>query len=236
MKMIFIRHGDPDYINDTVTERGRIEADALVERVSKWDVDKFFCSPLGRAKATAKPSLDYIGRTAEIRDWLREFYVNIEDPENGGKLVIPWDFMPSYWTKQELLYDKDRWYEAPAMRTGPVEEEYKRVCRGLDELLAEYGYFRDGRIYRTECGNEKTLVFFCHLGVQFVIQSYLFGVSAPVLWHDFFVAPASVTVVVTEERKKGEVLFRCKRLGDVSHLYKAGIEPSDSGFFSEVFR
>ncbi|MCH5213094.1 MAG: hypothetical protein J1G06_08760 [Oscillospiraceae bacterium] len=42
MKLIFIRHGDPDYANDTITERGRVEAEALVSRVSKWNVEKFF--------------------------------------------------------------------------------------------------------------------------------------------------------------------------------------------------
>lgn len=27
MKIIFIRHGDPDYVNDTLTEKGRREAE-----------------------------------------------------------------------------------------------------------------------------------------------------------------------------------------------------------------
>ena len=58
MRLIFIRHGDPDYKNDSLTDRGKIEAQALVERVSSWEVDKFFCSPLGRARETAIPSLE----------------------------------------------------------------------------------------------------------------------------------------------------------------------------------
>ena len=185
MKLIFIRHGDPDYANDTITERGKLEAGALVNRVSKWNVDKFFCSPLGRAIDTAKPTLEFMGRNAEIKDWMREFFVSIKDPVTGEKR-IPWDFIPSFWTNEDMLYDKDRWHEAPIMRTGNVSEEYKRVCNGLDEILNEYGYFRDGRIYKTNQGNDKTLVFFCHLGVQFVMLSYLFGISAPAIWQDFF--------------------------------------------------
>ena len=233
MRLIFIRHGDPDYIHDTLTERGRSEAQALVSRVSGWEVDRFYCSPLSRAIATAKPSLDSLKRSAEIKDWLREFCVSVKDPDTGSNR-IPWDLMPSYWTKDKLLYDKDAWHKAQIMQTGRITEEYQSVCNGIDKILADYGYIRDGGIYRTAAGNTKTIVFFCHLGVQFVILSYLFGVSAPAMWQNFFVAPTSVTELVTEERIKGEAYFRCKRLGDVSHLYEAGIQPSDSGFYNEV--
>ena len=234
MKLIFIRHGDPDYVNDTLTERGWKEAEALSKRVAKWDIDKIYCSPLGRAQDTVSLSLKLMNRTAETKDWLREFFVKIIDPQTGVER-IPWDLMPSYWTEQPELYDKDSWHKSDIMKTGNVSEAYARVCNGIDEILAEYGYTRDKGIYTTEQGNDKTIVFFCHLGVQFVILSHLFGISAPAIWQNFFVAPTSVTVVATEEREKGKVAFRCKKLGDTSHLDAAGITPSDSGFFNEVY-
>ena len=230
MKLIFIRHGDPDYANDTLTERGWKEAEALSKRVARWTVNEFYQSPLGRAQNTAEVSLKLIGREAQTKDWLREFFVEILDPFTGQKR-IPWDLLPSYWTAKPELYDKDNWYDSDIMATGNVAAEYKRVCDGIDELLALHGYVREGRIYRTDTGNDKTLVFFCHLGVQFVILSHLFGISAPAVWQNFFVAPTSVTVVQTEERVKCEAYFRCKKLGDTSHLYVAGLEPSESGFF-----
>ena len=234
MKLIFIRHGDPDYVNDSLRERGWKEAEALSERVLKWKVDNFYCSPLGRARHTAEVSLNKIGREAEIHDWLREFHAPIKDPVTGNER-IPWDLMPSYWTKRPQLYDKDSWHEAEVMKTGSVSAEFKRVTEGFDAILAGHGYVRSGAFYVTENSNEKTLVFFCHLGVQFVILSHLFGVSAPAVWQNFFVAPSSVTELVSEEREKGVAIFRCKRLGDISHLYAAGLEPSDSGFFEEIY-
>lgn len=235
MRIIFIRHGDPDYERDTVTERGRREAEALSRRVLKWDVDAFYCSPLGRARDTADVSLKKLGRTAEVCDWLREFDAPILDPKTG-KRRIPWDLMPSYWTNKPELYDKDRWHESDVMKTGRVGEEYGRVCGGLDGILEGYGYIRRGGIYTTEKGCKKTIVFFCHLGVQFAMLSHLFGISAPAIWQNFFAAPTSVTELVSEERIKGEAVFRCKRLGDISHLYAEGIEPSDSGFFEEIYK
>lgn len=235
MKLIFIRHGDPNYKDDTLTERGWREAEALVKRVSKWNVDEFYCSPLGRAKDTASLTLKAMERTAETKEWLREFFVTVKDPSTGNPR-IPWDLMPSYWTNEPTLYDKDKWIEQEIMQTGDVKKEYGAVCSGIDEILKKHGYTRNGRIYTTENGCEKNLVFFCHLGVQFVILSYLLGISPSVLWQDFFVAPTSVTVLSTEEREKGIAYFRCKKLGDTSHLYADGIEPSDSGFFNETFR
>ena len=35
MKIIFIRHGDPDYVNDSLTEKGIREAKLLAKRVAK---------------------------------------------------------------------------------------------------------------------------------------------------------------------------------------------------------
>ena len=53
MKIIFIRHGEPNYEIDSLTEKGWREAELLSKRTAKWNVTDFYCSPLGRAKDTA---------------------------------------------------------------------------------------------------------------------------------------------------------------------------------------
>ena len=53
MRLIIIRHGDPDYSVDSLTEKGWREAELLAERIAKLDVKAFYVSPLGRAKDTA---------------------------------------------------------------------------------------------------------------------------------------------------------------------------------------
>lgn len=57
MKILIIRHGDPDYTIDSLTEKGKTEAELLSDRISKMDIKKFYVSPLGRAKATADYTL-----------------------------------------------------------------------------------------------------------------------------------------------------------------------------------
>lgn len=233
MKLVFVRHGDPDYVHDSLTEKGRTEAEILSKRIAKMTVRDFYCSPLGRAQETAACSLEKIGREAVTYDWLREFPGYILD-EQTKKRRIPWDLMPRDWTVRPRLYDKEQWLSEPLMQTGDVAEVYARVCAGIDSLLAGYGYVRDGGMYRVQGGNEDTIVFFCHLGITFAIMAHLIGLSPVVLWQGFFVAPTSVTTLVTEERIPGEVFFRCIGLGDISHLYEAGEEASKSGFFEEM--
>ena len=57
MKIMIIRHGDPDYSIDSLTEKGWREAELLSQRLIKEDIDDFYCSPLGRAKDTASSTL-----------------------------------------------------------------------------------------------------------------------------------------------------------------------------------
>ena len=52
MKLVIVRHADPDYSIDSLTEKGWREAELLSDRIAKLDVKEFYCSPLGRAKDT----------------------------------------------------------------------------------------------------------------------------------------------------------------------------------------
>jgi probable phosphoglycerate mutase len=121
------------------------------------------------------------------------------------------------------------------MQEGNVLEHYNRVIEGLDALLAEHGYVRDGEIYRAEKSNCDTIVFFCHFGVEAVILSHLMNVSPMPLWHHMVALPSSVTTLTTEERREGKATFRMSSFGDLSHLYAGDEEPSFAARFCEVF-
>lgn len=81
MKLILIRHGDPDYENDTLTAKGKREAEFLAGRLENMKIDEIYVSPLGRAKHTAEPYLSKCGREALELEWLREFEAPIQRPE-----------------------------------------------------------------------------------------------------------------------------------------------------------
>ncbi len=234
MKILFIRHGDPDYSIDSLTEVGKREAELLIPRVLKIPADEYYCSPLGRALDTAKPSMEALGKPFKVLDFLEEFPAHVYDI-NTGKRRIPWDLMPSYWTKDKDFYDTDKWIKTDIMQSGNVEEVYNRVCKQFDDFLAERGYVRNGNTYTVTRENTDTIVFFCHFGITSVLVSHLLGISPLVLWQGFVALPTSVTTVITEEREKGTAYFRCNGFGDISHLYAAGQEPSFSARFCEVY-
>lgn len=234
MKLIIIRHGDPDYEIDSLTEKGWREAEILADRVSKLDVTEFYVSPLGRARDTASLTLKKMNRHAEVCPWLREFHAPVTDEKTGEKR-IPWDMLPADWTAVPEYYDKDKWYTTKLMESGDVISEAKRVYAGLDEIIAKHGYVRENNYYRAVKPNRDTVVLFCHFGVECVMLGYLLGISPVVLWHGFCAAPTSVTTLVTEERREGIAYFRMGSFGDISHLYAAGEEPAFAARFCETY-
>jgi len=235
MRLIIIRHGDPDYSIDSLTEKGWREAALLADRIAPMKVDEYYCSPLGRARDTASLTLKKCGREAQTLNWLREFSLPVFNPETGERRNVAWDALPDYWTKFDDFYDNKNWFDTGYMTSGPAKEYYTEVTSGLDDILAKHGYHRDGNLYRTECGNRDTVVLFCHFGVEVVMLSHLWGVSPMVLWHSLIALPTSVTTLYSEEREEGIAFFRCAGFGDTSHLYAGGEEPAFSGRFCEIY-
>ncbi|MBR1750788.1 MAG: histidine phosphatase family protein [Ruminococcus sp.] len=233
MKILLIRHGDPDYTIDSLTEKGHREAQLLAERIAPMNIKAYYMSPLGRARKTAEYTLNKAHRTAEVLDWTREFDTLIDDGKGGKR--IAWDWLPADWTKVPEYYDKDNWYKTPIMKAAGMEAGVKRVYNGLDELIERHGYRREGNYYRAVDPNNDTIAIFCHFGVTCVMLSHLVNVSPMILWHGFVSTPTSVTTVITEERREGIASFRVNAFGDISHLYKYGEEPAFSGRFCEMF-
>ncbi len=235
MRLIICRHGDPDYEKDSLTETGWLEAELLAQRLAKLKIDEVYVSPLGRAQATAGVTLKKIGMEGVTLDWLTEFIEPNLDPESGEPRIVSWDLVPRLWMDDDRNFDEHHWADTEYIQTAPVYEHSQRVYKGLDEVLAKHGYIRHGRYYKTEQGNEDTVVLFCHFGVQAVMLSHLLNISPIILWHMMGATPTSVTTIITEEREKGDVMFRMQGYGDVSHLYAAGREPSFAGRFCEVY-
>ncbi|MCQ2454570.1 MAG: histidine phosphatase family protein [Clostridia bacterium] len=234
LKIIFVRHGDPDYENDSLTEKGKREAEILKNRMAKIKIDEIYCSPMGRAIRTAEPTLELLNREAEILPWLKEFHGVLADPLLKRDVKL-WDILPSVWTNTENAFDKDKWIKTPLAENSSASYMYNDVIKKLDEFLSCHGYKRNGNLYDAENPNDDTIVFFCHFGITAVMLSHLLGVSPLVMMQNFVAFPSSLTVIQTEERENGKAIFRCRALGDLSHLYEAGEKPSYSGSYCELF-
>ena len=235
MKLLLIRHGDPEYENDCLTPVGQREAEALAERIAPLPICDYYVSTMGRAMETAAPTLRLAGREGVFCDWLREFQVPVARPDKEGLYHIPWDWLPQDWLADPILLDPERWAEHEVFAQSEVRGAYDRVITEFDRVLAAHGYVRDGRWYRAEQPNSDTLAFFCHFGLSCVLMSHLMNCSPMVLWHGLAMAPTSVTVINTEERRPGIAIFRAAAVGDISHLSAHGLTPSFSARFCEIY-
>ena len=55
MLLYFVRHGDPTYRPDSLTELGHKQADALAKRLAMHGIDEIYSSSMNRAVLTATP-------------------------------------------------------------------------------------------------------------------------------------------------------------------------------------
>ena len=235
MRILIIRHADPDYSVDGLTEVGKIEAECLADMLVKEKIDKVYCSTLGRARMTAAPTLKRLGIEAEYCEWLREFsYVSVKVPYLEER-CIPWDILPEYLNTLPGIYSPTEWMREPMIKDSDVYENYRHVCLEFDAVLAKHGYERDGYCYRAVKPNHDTVAFVCHFGLGAVLLSHLLNSSPYSTWQNTVMAPSSVTTVYTEERCAGTASMRISAIGDTSHLYKAGREPSFSARFCECY-
>ena len=165
MRLLFIRHGDPDYVHDSLTEKGQKEVEYLADRLEKIQADAYFLSPLGRAQRTGEATLRRIGKTGKTLDWLQEFTEPCFLPETGEKHLI-WDFMPSFMDRYPQLYSERDWLKVPFIQQSGVPAAYRRVCEGIDDLLTDYGYARKRTIMRLKKQIVKRWCFSVILGQQ----------------------------------------------------------------------
>ena len=127
MTIYIIRHAEPDYARDSLTEKGWREAELLSHRLAKIPDASYYVSPLGRARDTASLTLKAVGKTAEVLPWLREFDAGYRT----DSLIHPrghgWDFLPSSWTREPMYYDPEGWMHAPAYKASGIDAVYRSV-------------------------------------------------------------------------------------------------------------
>ena len=253
MRLLFFRHGDPDYDIDGLTGKGKVEAELLAKQIRDFSIDEVFISPLGRAQATAEYSLRELGIEARTYDWLKEFpaqfdaniagdaerraYINeLRKDESGNyEKRIVWDMLPAYYADHPELFDPTGWRKSEISKASNVVAVYDSVIDAFDKLIKDHGYERSGDVYKVLNGNDKTLAFFCHFGITCVILSRLWNVSPFMPLQFLAMAPTSLTEVVTEERERGIAIFRTLRVGDITHLTMGKEPPAFSARFCEMY-
>ena len=91
MRIVFVRHGEPDYEHDCLTPAGREQALAAAERLKEENIEEIWASPLGRAQETALAASSVLGLPVKTLDFMREVHWGSRD---GSPLFAdghPWN-------------------------------------------------------------------------------------------------------------------------------------------------
>ena len=217
MKLLVVRHGEPNYEKDCLTENGRTQAQKLGERLNDVDIAAAYASSMGRASETARIALDGRGLKITACDWLRELNVGVHDPDIEGA-VPAWDICPKNWTGIKNYYDLDTFAFAEGTSGTGIYERYETLKSGLDKMLAEHGLQRTGGYYHVTGSHDKTIALFCHFGATCVVISHLLGISPIVTLQGFSAEPTAIATLCTDDRFGADVNFRIHGFGDIHHI------------------
>lgn len=231
MRLYIIRHADPDYAIDSITPEGHKEAAALAKRMQAERLDRIYSSPLGRAQATMKYTAEAIGIepatlpwTAELSGW------NVTD--EGGVRHVIWDLDGATVRRRQPVPAVENWYEHPPYDNPDFVERYAQLKGDSDAFLSSLGYEREGGVYRIIEPNRKRVAVFCHMGFGLAWLAHLLELPLPLVWAGFWLAPSSVTTILFDERTPETAVPRCIGLGDVAHLYEAGLPARPRGIIA----
>ncbi len=216
MILYVIRHADPDYSIDSLTEFGWKEAEALGERMAKSKLDLIYTSPRGRAIATSEPTCRRTGIKGSIEQWMNEDMHYMRTPQFSEA--------DQRATKYEFSFDKGVQGFTEYHHENPREEFLAKMIASSDEFFERHGYKREGGLYKIiDGGCHKRVACFCHGGFGSAWMAHLMGYPPAFGWMKFQVRTTSVSkFVFSDYNKSGYAQVQCEYLGDTSHIHYIG--------------
>ena len=221
MRFLFIRHGEPDYINDCLTATGRLQAQAAAKRLSGENICEIYASPLGRAQETASYTSRVLELPVTTLDFMREISWGGEGVPDDGHI---WTLAGKMLYQDNFDFYKQDWREHPYFKNNTVMPCYEKVASGIDEFLEGQGYRHEGRRYFCTKENNKTIALFSHGGSGGVALSHILSLPFPYVLCVFPYTYTSV-IAVNFPSKAGEFVHpRVELFNDAAHIKGLGDE------------
>lgn len=225
MLLYIIRHGDPVYETDSLTERGKLQAEAVGKRMFDAKIDKIFSSPYGRAKETADPACRLLGLEKQIEEWTHEIEDERLTPFPDGKMKSITLVQNTYYLENgniDLPYERS--FECTGINQSNMKDAVKYIEENGKIFLEKLGYKEENGIYRILRPNEEKVALFCHAAFSRAWLSVLLHIPLHIMWSSFQYTHTGVTVVEFENNENGVTAPRCLCYSDVSHLYADGLD------------
>ena len=220
MRIIFVRHGEPDYANDCLTEQGRIQARACAERLRHEGIEEIWTSPLGRAAETAAFTAETLGLPVRTLEYMRELHWGSID---GGPLPSdghPWELADRLASEGWDLTSPN-WREHPYFSNNKVTAEADHVARKTDEWMLSLGYERSGNYYHCvrQDDRQKTVALFSHGGSSAAAMGHIMNLTFPYACAVFHIHFTGITILRLD-RHPGMMRLPCLELvNDAAHIH-----------------
>lgn len=220
MLLYIVRHGDPVYVTDSLTERGKRQAEAVGKRIYDSQIDRIFSSPMGRALETAEPACRLLGLECNIEEWTHEIGDERLTPFPDGKLKSITNVQNTYYLENGNI---DLNYNEAFTCTGINESNIKSAVDFIEkhgnEFLERLGYKKENGVYKILRNNEEKVVLFCHSAFARAWLSVLLHIPFHIMWSSFSYTHTGVTVLEFKNNPNGITAPRCLCFSDMSHLY-----------------
>ena len=217
MKIIFVRHGHPDYQNDCLTETGHMQAKAAAKRLRNTHIDKFFSSSCGRAYETACHIASLHNQEVEKLDFMREISWGKSGTED---FVQPW-WLSDGWVKMGKDIMCPDWQNDADYADHTVLDSYRKVANSFDSWLSELGLSREGSYYRITRENPETLLLASHGGSSSVALSHIFNLPFSFVCHAICPGFTAITEISFEGTVGELTAPRFTLVNDINHIKTA---------------
>lgn len=231
MLLYYIRHADPIYNPDSITELGKKQAEALSKRLSLYGLDEVYSSSSVRAQMTAAPTLKALGlKLSGVFDWAHEGVLwktlTVQKQDDSGG--IDWAFRTPPYVE---IFNSDKirdfglcWYDNEYFKNTKFKEALQIFNKNADEFFLTLGYRHDKErhCFIAERPNDKRVAFFAHQGVGMAFLSNVLDIPYPLFSTHFDFGHSSVSVIEFKE-VDGMVFPRVLQCSNDSHLYKEGV-------------
>ncbi len=214
MRIIFVRHGEPNYEKDCLTETGRKQAAAAAIRLQREGISEIYSSPMGRAYETATFTAELLGLPITKLEYMHEIGWGGDGIPVDGH---PWTLSDWMIIKDDFDFYKNDWREHPYFKGNECTEYCDRLSAEFDKLIKKQGYVHSGTRFFCETDEPKTIAVFSHGGSGACVLASLLALPFPYVCT---VLPYEFTSIITLEFpvRKGEYVHpRIELFNDVAH-------------------
>ncbi|MBQ6398555.1 MAG: histidine phosphatase family protein [Clostridia bacterium] len=214
MRIIFVRHGEPNYEKDCLTETGKRQAAAAAERLVREGITTVYSSPMGRARETAAFTAERLGLPIRTLDYMHEISWGGEDTPAEGH---PWTLSQWMIDQEDFDFTGKDWRKHPYYARNVAVRYLDEIAGKFDDLLLEHGYRHEGGRYLCETDTRETFAVFSHGGSGACVLAHLLALPFPyvctVLPYEF----TSIIILEFPVRKGEYVHPRIELFNDTAH-------------------